>query len=56
MLTPHLGYGVKETGTQFYGQSLENALGFFDGKPVRVMNPEAIPRRLIAGEPTASAR
>jgi phosphoglycerate dehydrogenase-like enzyme len=40
MLTPHLGYGVKETWTQFYGQSLE--LAFLDGKPLRSTNPEAI--------------
>jgi phosphoglycerate dehydrogenase-like enzyme len=40
--TPHLGYGVKETWDSFYPQSLENALAFLDGKPVRVVNPEAL--------------
>jgi phosphoglycerate dehydrogenase-like enzyme len=44
VLTPHLGYGVCETWTEFYGQSAENALAFLDGNPVRVMNPEAIGR------------
>jgi phosphoglycerate dehydrogenase-like enzyme len=42
VLTPHLGYGVQETWRGFYGQSIENALAFLDGKPVRVTNPEAL--------------
>jgi phosphoglycerate dehydrogenase-like enzyme len=42
VMTPHLGYGVHETWTMFYRQSLENALAFLDGKPLRVMNPEAL--------------
>lgn len=44
VLTPHLGYGVKETWDSFYPQSMENALAFLDGKPVRVVNPEAVKR------------
>jgi phosphoglycerate dehydrogenase-like enzyme len=44
VLTPHLGYGVRETWTAFYGQSIENALAFLDGKPVRVTNPEMVRR------------
>lgn len=42
VLTPHLGYGVKETWAEFYGQSLENSLAFLDGKPIRVTNSEAL--------------
>jgi phosphoglycerate dehydrogenase-like enzyme len=42
VMTPHLGYGVHETWTAFYRQSLVNALAFLDGKPLRVMNPEAL--------------
>jgi phosphoglycerate dehydrogenase-like enzyme len=42
ILTPHLGYGVQATWTEYYGQSLENALAFLDGKPLRVTNPEAL--------------
>ena len=42
VLTPHLGYCVRETWAVFYGQSIENALAFLDGKPVRVTNPEAL--------------
>jgi phosphoglycerate dehydrogenase-like enzyme len=42
VMTPHLGYGVQETWVQFYPQSMENALAFLDGKPIRVVNPEAV--------------
>jgi phosphoglycerate dehydrogenase-like enzyme len=42
VLTPHLGYGVAETWAQFYPQSVENALAFLDGSPLRVINPEAL--------------
>lgn len=44
VMTPHLGYGVQDTWLQFYPQSMENALAFLDGKPVRVVNPEALAR------------
>jgi phosphoglycerate dehydrogenase-like enzyme len=39
VLTPHLGYGVRETWTEFYRQSVENALAFLNGQPMRVTNP-----------------
>ena len=42
VLMPHLGYGVQETWDGFYPQTLENALAFLDGKPVRVLNPEVL--------------
>jgi phosphoglycerate dehydrogenase-like enzyme len=42
VLTPHLGYGVREAWMQFYPESIENALAFMDGRPVRVMNPEVM--------------
>lgn len=42
VLTPHLGYGVHETWQEYYPQSVENALAYLDGKPVRVVNPEAL--------------
>ena len=42
VLMPHLGYGVREIWAQFYPESVENALAFLDGKPVRVMNPEVL--------------
>lgn len=37
VMTPHLGYGTVETFAEFYRQSVENALAFLDGKPVRVL-------------------
>jgi len=45
VMTPHLGYCVQETWDQFYPQSIENALAFLDGKPVRVTNPDALQKR-----------
>lgn len=42
VLTPHLGYGVRETWQLFYPDSMENALAFIDGKPVRAANPEVL--------------
>ena len=42
VLTPHLGYGVRETWQLFYPDSMENALAFIEGKPVRVVNPEVL--------------
>ena len=42
VLMPHMGYGVKETWDGFYPQMIENALGFLDGKPVRVTKPEVL--------------
>ena len=38
VLTPHLGYGVEETWRDFYPRSIENALAFLDGAPIRVSN------------------
>jgi phosphoglycerate dehydrogenase-like enzyme len=40
VLTPHLGYGVAEAWADFYSRSIENALAFLDGKPIRVVTPQ----------------
>jgi phosphoglycerate dehydrogenase-like enzyme len=37
VLTPHVGYGVAETWAEFYPQSVENALAFLDGRPIRLL-------------------
>lgn len=42
VLSPHLGYCTEEVYTQFYRESIENVMAFLDGKPIRVMNPEAL--------------
>ena len=39
VLTPHLGYGVAETWRDFYPKSVENAVAFLDGRPIRVVQP-----------------
>ncbi len=41
VLTPHLGYNVRDTFERFYQDSTENVLAFLDGRPVRMLNPEA---------------
>jgi len=42
VLAPHLGFSVEETWSEYYPQSVENALAFLDGKPVRVANQEVL--------------
>ena len=42
LLAPHLGYCASEVYAQFYRESIENVLAFLDGKPNRVINPEAL--------------
>ncbi len=37
VLTPHLGYSAIEVYREYYQHSVENALAFLDGKPVRVV-------------------
>lgn len=45
VFTPHLGYCTSEVYAQFYGESVANILAFIDGKPIRMMNPEALQSR-----------
>lgn len=42
VLTPHLGYCTREVYAQFYRESIDNVLAFLDGKPIRVLNPQAL--------------
>lgn len=37
VLTPHLGYSVIEVYREYYQQSVENALAFLNGEPIRVL-------------------
>jgi phosphoglycerate dehydrogenase-like enzyme len=41
-LLPHLGYVSEDVYAAFWGQSIENVEAWLDGKPVRVLNPEAL--------------
>ena len=43
--TPHLGYVTQETYQTFYGEAVEDIAGYLRGKPIRVLNPEALERR-----------
>ena len=38
ILTPHFGYSTHEVMAAFYGQQVENALAYLDGKPIRTMS------------------
>lgn len=42
LCTPHLGYNVRELYEELYGRVIENILAFVSGKPVNVLNPEAL--------------
>jgi phosphoglycerate dehydrogenase-like enzyme len=44
VLTPHLGYASEEGMRSFYEDTVENIAAFLDGKPIRVVNPEALAR------------
>ncbi len=46
VLTPHQGFSTQQVFTGFYQDSVENILAFMDGKPLRVINPEALARRV----------
>ena len=37
LITPHLGYVTQETYQRFYGEAVEDILGFLSGAPVRVI-------------------
>jgi D-3-phosphoglycerate dehydrogenase len=41
-LSPHLGYVSDEVYADFYRGALENVEAWLDGKPIRVLNPEAL--------------
>lgn len=56
-----LGYGVQQSSKEFYPQSIENALAFVDGKPVRITGWDGVQTRLtrhsrrLTQEPNLSA-
>ena len=43
--TPHLGYVERSTLESYYGQAIDNILGYAAGAPVNVVNPEALARK-----------
>jgi D-3-phosphoglycerate dehydrogenase len=42
LCTPHLGYNVRELYDVLYGDAIENIASFISGKPVNILNPEAL--------------
>jgi phosphoglycerate dehydrogenase-like enzyme len=45
VLLSHRGYATVEVLTERYQHAMENILSFLDGKPLHVINPEALDRR-----------
>ncbi len=43
--TPHLGYVEQSTYESYYGTVIDSILGFASGKPVNVLNPEALGKK-----------
>ena len=43
-LVPHLGYVVEESYRHFYGGTIEDVEAWLDGKPINLINPEAVKR------------
>ena len=41
-LIPHLGYVVEESYRHFYDGTIEDIEAWLDGKPINVLNPEAL--------------
>lgn len=41
-LAPHLGYVNADTFSHFYGESVKNIEAWLDGKPINVLNPDAL--------------
>jgi len=44
-LIPHLGYVVEESYRHFYAGAIEDIEAWLDGKPINVINPEALARK-----------
>ena len=44
VLLSHRGYATVEVLSERYEQALTNILDFLDGRPVKLLNPEVLPR------------
>ena len=51
ILTPHLGYVVEESYRAFYGGLVETVTAFLAGTPIRLSNPEVVPRASLPKPP-----
>jgi D-3-phosphoglycerate dehydrogenase len=43
--TPHLGYVERATYESYFGTAIEQILAFAAGKPINVVNPEALGKK-----------
>jgi D-3-phosphoglycerate dehydrogenase len=43
--TPHLGYVTREAYEQYYGFVIDHIVAFATGKPVNIVNPEALAKK-----------
>lgn len=43
--TPHLGYVDRDTYEKYYGAAVDNILAYAEGKPINVLNPEALNKK-----------
>ena len=41
-LIPHLGYVVEDAYRHFYAGTIKNVEAWLDGKPINVLNPDAL--------------
>ena len=41
-LIPHLGYVVEDSYRHFYAGTIEDIEAWLDGKPINVLNPDAL--------------
>ena len=44
-LVPHLGYVVEESYRHFYPATIEDIEAWLDGKPINVINPDALKKK-----------
>ena len=44
-LVPHLGYVVEDSYRHFYGGTIEDIEAWLDGKPINLINPEALEKK-----------
>jgi phosphoglycerate dehydrogenase-like enzyme len=49
VLLSHRGYATAEILTERYEHAMQNILGFFDGKPTNLLNPEALASSRVSG-------
>ncbi len=49
VLAPHLGFVSVENYERSFSGAIDNILGYLDGKPIHVVNPEALQNRRASG-------